>query len=189
MTGADIAFTIPPESFSDPDGGDTLTLAAELAGGQPLPHWLDFDATTETFSGQPSDGDAAIHDVTVTAGDTGQPPSRKLRRDTHYRQPERGTVGKVRPTRWTSTSMVSWCRLMCLVLINELNGPLHSDELRTLIGVPTPDVGFFDVNGDGFATAIDALQIINFLNQNGPESESVIAVQHRSTARTCNRCR
>ena len=50
-----LSFVIPPGSFADPDAGegDSLTLSASLANGDPLPEWLAFDAVTGTFSGTP----------------------------------------------------------------------------------------------------------------------------------------
>ena len=46
------SFTVPAGTFVDVDG-DTLSYAATLAGGDPLPGWLSFDTTTQTFSGTP----------------------------------------------------------------------------------------------------------------------------------------
>jgi VCBS repeat-containing protein len=47
-------FTIPPNTFSDPDTPITsLTITASLADGSPLPGWLIFDPATQQFSGTP----------------------------------------------------------------------------------------------------------------------------------------
>ena len=51
------ASRLPPDSFSDVDVGDTLTLSATLADGSPLPAWLSFDPATQTFSGTPLNDD------------------------------------------------------------------------------------------------------------------------------------
>ncbi|MGI9291305.1 MAG: putative Ig domain-containing protein, partial [Gammaproteobacteria bacterium] len=61
-------YTVPDNAFSDPDAGDTLTLTATLANGDPLPSWLAFDGTT--FSGTPDDTDIGTITVLVTASDT-----------------------------------------------------------------------------------------------------------------------
>ena len=45
-------FTIPANTFSDPERS-SLTFAASLAGGAPLPNWLTFNPVTGTFSGTP----------------------------------------------------------------------------------------------------------------------------------------
>jgi hypothetical protein len=64
-----------------------------------------------------------------------------------------------------------------LLVINELNGRLSSDYLTGRLKPKderSPNA-YFDVNNDGFATAIDALLIINFLNASsraGGEGES-----------------
>ncbi|CAK0774718.1 hypothetical protein CCP2SC5_650016 [Azospirillaceae bacterium] len=65
-----VNFTVPSNTFTDPDG-DALTYTAQVVAGdgvQPLPAWLSFDAATRTFSGTiPNDApDLAIR---VTAND------------------------------------------------------------------------------------------------------------------------
>lgn len=74
-TPEDHAFTfaIPADTFGDADlaYGDTLTYSATLAGGNPLPDWLLFDAATGTFSGAPDNWDVGRVSVTATATDTG----------------------------------------------------------------------------------------------------------------------
>jgi Ca2+-binding RTX toxin-like protein len=57
---------IPEGSFADLDG-DSLTLSATLAGGDPLPSWLSFDGTRFTGT-PPADFNGSI-DIVVTAGD------------------------------------------------------------------------------------------------------------------------
>jgi len=65
------SFTVPPGTFADEDlvHGDTLSYGATLAGGTPLPAWLSFDDTTQTFSGTPGPGDAGTLQIVVTATD------------------------------------------------------------------------------------------------------------------------
>ena len=72
VTDEDVAFsfTVPANTFSDPDVGDMLTYSATLSDGSALPSWLSFDAATQTFSGTPLDGDVGIVDVRITATDT-----------------------------------------------------------------------------------------------------------------------
>ncbi|HEX5684587.1 MAG TPA: putative Ig domain-containing protein, partial [Ideonella sp.] len=65
------SFTVPSNTFSDVDAGDTLTYSATLADGSALPSWLHFDAATHTFSGTPADGDVGAITVRVTATDGG----------------------------------------------------------------------------------------------------------------------
>ena len=68
---AAFSFVVPAATFADVDAGDTLTVSALLADGNPLPAWLDFNAATGTFSGTPSDTDIGTLSVTVTATDSG----------------------------------------------------------------------------------------------------------------------
>ncbi len=42
--------TLPADSFTDEDVGDTLAYTATLANGDPLPAWLGFDAATQTLT-------------------------------------------------------------------------------------------------------------------------------------------
>ena len=63
--------SIPAGTFSDPDDGDVLSYTARLSSGDPLPAWLDFDATTQSFSGTPPNGSSGDLDIEVTATDSG----------------------------------------------------------------------------------------------------------------------
>jgi len=77
--------------------------------------------------------------------------------------------------------------LDALVIINEINSRVFSDPVTGVLPVPPPippgstdGVPFFyDVNGDGFATPLDALIVINFLNA---QSASAIAARVDATA-------
>ena len=64
-TGGQVDFTLAADTFSDPSGG-TLAYAATLSNGAPLPSWLSFDPTTETFRGIMPDGTKALA-INVTA--------------------------------------------------------------------------------------------------------------------------
>ncbi len=69
----DTAFTfaVPESTFTDVDLGDVLTYSATLADGSPLPAWLNFNSTTQTFSGMPGAGDAGSLQIAMTATDSG----------------------------------------------------------------------------------------------------------------------
>ncbi len=58
------SFTIPANTFSDMDAGDSLTYSTSN-----LPGWLSFDAATRVFSGTPTNLDIGTVTVTVTATD------------------------------------------------------------------------------------------------------------------------
>ncbi|WP_239649617.1 putative Ig domain-containing protein [Methylocucumis oryzae] len=63
-------FTLPNNSFSDPDAGDHLTLTATLANGSALPSWLSFSSLTGTFNGTPGINDTNPLTIKVVATDT-----------------------------------------------------------------------------------------------------------------------
>jgi len=53
VAGRTLEHRVPADAFVDADPGDVLHLVARLADGRPLPAWLDFDAGTRCFRGQP----------------------------------------------------------------------------------------------------------------------------------------
>jgi uncharacterized delta-60 repeat protein len=68
--GTAFSFTLPSNTFTDIDTGDTLKLTAKLSDGKALPKWLSFNATTGVFSGTPKDADSATSiTVRVTGTD------------------------------------------------------------------------------------------------------------------------
>jgi hypothetical protein len=71
------SFQIPSNTFSDADGGDSLTYLVTLGNGDPLPSWLAFNSSTHTISGTPPanfNGQIALKitasDGSFTASDT-----------------------------------------------------------------------------------------------------------------------
>ncbi|MBO0350130.1 putative Ig domain-containing protein, partial [Phormidium pseudopriestleyi FRX01] len=61
-------FTIPADTFNDPDG-NPLSHSATLEDGSELPPWLIFNATTRTFSGTPLENHLGSINIKVTASD------------------------------------------------------------------------------------------------------------------------
>jgi len=70
MEDAAFSFTIPDNSFTDPDVGDTMSYTVTLADGAALPSWLVFDASTMTFSGKPTNDDIGVLSLKLTVTDT-----------------------------------------------------------------------------------------------------------------------
>ena len=66
--GQQFSFSLPTNSFSDPDG-DTLVYSASLDNGGTLPSWLTFNSVTEIFSGTPTVGSQGNYTIKVTAID------------------------------------------------------------------------------------------------------------------------
>jgi Ca2+-binding RTX toxin-like protein len=71
IEGTAFALTPAADTFTDPNPDDILTLSAHLAGGEPLPAWLSFNAHTNTFSGTPGAADTGLLLLELTATDTG----------------------------------------------------------------------------------------------------------------------
>ena len=67
--GTAFSYAFPANTFSDADTGDTLSYTATKADDTVLPTWLDFAASTRTFSGTPQAADAGTVSVKVTASD------------------------------------------------------------------------------------------------------------------------
>jgi len=67
---SEFSFTIDSETFLDVDAGDSLTLSANTEDVSELPTWLNFDSSTNTFSGTPTNDDVGTVNITVTATDT-----------------------------------------------------------------------------------------------------------------------
>ncbi len=63
------SYQVPAGAFTDVDPGDSLSYAAVLADGLPLPDWLDFDAVSRTFIGTPPVSATGVLDIRVTATD------------------------------------------------------------------------------------------------------------------------
>ena len=68
VEGQAVSFTVPTNTFSDPDG-DALSLSATLSSGSALPSWLTFDATSGAFTGTPTNAAAGLFNIRVTASD------------------------------------------------------------------------------------------------------------------------
>ncbi|WP_271466428.1 putative Ig domain-containing protein [Paracidovorax valerianellae] len=62
------SFTVPADTFSDPDGS-AMTWSARAGNGGPLPSWMRFDAATRTFSGTPTGDDSGVRTLQVVVKD------------------------------------------------------------------------------------------------------------------------
>jgi uncharacterized delta-60 repeat protein len=67
--GEAFSFTVPSNTFSDVDSGDTLTYTATRADGSAWPSWLQFDDSTGTMSGTPGTWDVGAYNLQVSASD------------------------------------------------------------------------------------------------------------------------
>jgi Ca2+-binding RTX toxin-like protein len=66
LAGVPYRYTVAASTFVDPDAGDILSYSASMFNGSALPSWLQFDATSRTFSGIPPVGFGGIVKVTAT---------------------------------------------------------------------------------------------------------------------------
>ncbi|MFZ5594485.1 MAG: putative Ig domain-containing protein [Pseudomonadota bacterium] len=62
-------YTLAANTFTDVDAGDSLSYAAKLENGEPLPAWLAFDTVSRTFTGTPGGVDVRDFSIRVTATD------------------------------------------------------------------------------------------------------------------------
>lgn len=60
---------VPSTTFADIDIGDSLHLSASKPDGSALPAWLNFNASTSTFTGTPGAADVGALNVRVSATD------------------------------------------------------------------------------------------------------------------------
>ena len=67
--GKPLNLAVPDDTFFDENVDDTLTLSAYVDNGDPLPAWLTFDSTTNTFSGTPAAGDVNLSNIRLIADD------------------------------------------------------------------------------------------------------------------------
>ena len=68
LGGKAVAFALPANTFTDPQG-QALTIAATLANGKPLPSWLSFNAAIRSFAGTTPTTPQSLQ-IRVTATDT-----------------------------------------------------------------------------------------------------------------------
>ncbi|UHD45004.1 putative Ig domain-containing protein [Aureimonas altamirensis] len=69
IIGQAFDFTVPSDTFGDPDSGTTLYYSAALVDGSPLPGWLTFNSSTGAFHAASVGGSTGAIDVKVTASD------------------------------------------------------------------------------------------------------------------------
>lgn len=159
--GLEFLFSVLPDSFRDEDVGDSLGLSATVIDGTPLPEWIVFDADSGSFLGSPSwDLDQQL-EIQVTATDSGVPP---LSVATSFL-----LVVTPNPVPWQNpwdpcdvNGVDGVTALDVLLLVSYLNAhdtPILPLPPRGLLQAP-----FYDVSGDGMATPLDALMVINFIN-------------------------
>jgi methionine-rich copper-binding protein CopC len=66
VTGSLLSYSLPSDSFTNPDGG-TLTYQAFMVDGSGIPPWLTFNTATGIFTGTPEASDIGVLNIKVTA--------------------------------------------------------------------------------------------------------------------------
>ena len=167
-SGEPFEFVIPADAILDPEGGD-FSIAIFDESGQ-LPQWLEFDEATRTLSGLPTPELLGTFPLTIRAF---QPGPLELFNETSL-----DVVVQLGDTPLTNGRDP---------LDVDANGQVAAiDALRVVnfigingSGVPAGEQnafnGFVDTSGDGFVTALDALLVINALNQETPFAGEFIA--------------
>lgn len=69
VIGQAFDFTVPVNTFTDPDAGTTFHYSATLVDGSPLPAWLTFNSSTGAFHSTAIGGASGAIDIKVTASD------------------------------------------------------------------------------------------------------------------------
>ena len=151
-------YTIPSNSFSDPDANDSLTYTATLVDGSPLPSWLHFDATDRRFSGDPLDSDLATHDIKVVATDSGN-PELMASDDFQLEVVENPTPFHNVDNPLNVNNDITVSPVDALLIINYLNDSASGSELPSW--EPPP---YLDSSGDNRISPVDGLMVINHLN-------------------------
>ncbi len=67
--GQVLMFSVPDQTFIDPDPGDALRFQARAADGSPLPGWIRFDPYNQSFTIRPPAGSSGTLDVMLSATD------------------------------------------------------------------------------------------------------------------------
>jgi len=67
--GGDLTHEFDDDTFIDADPGDVLTLSAQLATGQPLPSWVQFEPGSRRFSGRVPPNASGHLEIEVIATD------------------------------------------------------------------------------------------------------------------------
>ena len=63
------SYTIPAETFTDPDVADIITFSVARSDGTALPSWLTFNPTTRQLSGKPALTNVGALDLVLTGND------------------------------------------------------------------------------------------------------------------------
>jgi len=160
VIGQAYSYTVPADTVSDVDVGDTLSYSATLANGAALPAWLKFNAATRTFSGTPAAADATTLTVRLTASDGSASVF------TDFKLQARNIVRWSTPTVWSANEGGS------LVWKLKLSGPSvtpTATKLEVISGTGTVGIdtdNFFSnaqVSLDGFMTFGNAVVNGNIL--------------------------
>lgn len=96
--GTTFSYQFPEKTFMDLDD-DSLTYSATKSDGSPLPSWLNFNASSRTFSGTPASGDTGTITIKVTASDDNDSAS-----DDFNIVVKTGTTAPAKPTGFTATA-------------------------------------------------------------------------------------
>ena len=70
LAGEEFEFTFSTDTFSDADPDDVLSYAASLSDGSELPEWIEFNATSRTFTFNPAMADIGTYTLRLTATDS-----------------------------------------------------------------------------------------------------------------------
>jgi hypothetical protein len=156
--GTAFSYTIPGNTFTDQDAGDSLRLAMTNGAGFPLPSWLTFNASTRVLSGTPTVNDGGVLELRVTAVDSGN-ASTSTQFTVTVDANQHTWHNATNPFDTNGNTSVS--PIDALLVINYLN----SSRPRDITPGSAPIFGFLDTSKNNQISPLDALLVINELNR------------------------
>ena len=165
-------FALAPDTFIDPDAGQTLTYTAAQPDGSALPKWLVFDTQTRVFSGRPLVRDAGQFRVRVTATDSGSPSLSAWAEFSITVTPHPFPFQNADlPQEVDGDDMVE--PQDALIVINWLNANESGPVPDFWPEVTDDPFYFFNVYGDNFISPMDVLLVINYINAGSSSTPQV----------------
>ncbi len=161
-SGQPLEYVLPEDLIVDPEGRE-FSIAIFDANGS-LPEWLDFDEASRTLSGLPRPTDAGTYELTVRAFEPGP-------LDLFSETPLTVAVelGATPLTNQRDTLDVDAnddvSPVDALIVINFMG---RYGSGASALDHAVPFFGFVDTSADGIVTSLDALLVINGINDDRP---------------------
>jgi hypothetical protein len=157
-------FALAPDTFVDPDVGQTLTYTATQSDGSSLPGWLTFDRSARVFRGRPLIRHVGSYAIRVTATDSGSPAMSAYADFTIVvTAPAFSRQNADLPADVDGNDYVT--AVDALILANQINSQKGGALAGTSPDSADGSLAFVDVNGDDFLSPGDLLVVLSYLNR------------------------